>query len=45
MELNRGDDEDSENEEQALISNKPIECVCAARKIMTVKDRRVPATI
>jgi hypothetical protein len=45
MELNRGDDEDSENEEQALIASKPIDCVCAVRKIITVKGRRVPATV
>jgi hypothetical protein len=45
MELNRGDDEDSDNEEQALISSRPIDCVCAVRKIITVKDRKVPATI
>lgn len=45
MELNRGDDEDSENEEQALIANKPIDCVCAVRNIITVKGRRVPATV
>ena len=45
MELNRGDDEDSDNEEQALISSRPIDCVCAVRKIITVKERKVPATI
>jgi hypothetical protein len=36
MELNRGDDEDSDNEEQAIISNKPIDCVCAVRRIISV---------
>ena len=45
MELNKGDDEDSDNEEQALISNKPIDCVCAVRRIVNVKERRVPVTI
>lgn len=45
MELNRGDEEDSDNEEQALIATRRIDCVCAVRQIITVKDRRVPATI
>ena len=45
MELNKGDEEDSENEEKALISHKPIDCVAYIRRIIDVKDQKVPATI
>ena len=45
MELNKGDDEDSENEEKALIQNKHIETVTYTRRMVEMKDRYLPATL
>lgn len=38
MELNKGDAEDSENEEKALIKNKQIDTIAYVRRIHEVKN-------
>ena len=45
MDLNKGDEEDSETEEKAMISKKPIVTVTSVRRIMNVSGRMQPATI
>ena len=45
MSMNKGDDEDSDHEEKVLISNKKIENVAFVRRILTVKNKPVPATV
>lgn len=45
MEFNKGDEEDSENEERAMISSRPIDCVAFARRIIKVGDKKVPVTV
>ena len=45
MELNKGDDEDSDFEEKAIINNKPIDTIAYLRRIIEVKNQKVPATI
>lgn len=45
MEFNKGDEEDSENEERAMITSRPIDCVAFARRVIKVGDKKVPVTI
>jgi len=45
MEINKGDDEDSDNEEKAIIKNKPIDTIAFVRRILEIKNQKVPVTI
>lgn len=45
MDLNKGDAEDSDHEEKALIKNKPIVAISFVRRILEVKNQKVPVTI
>ena len=45
MDLNRGDDEDSDFEEKAIIRTKPITTIAYLRRVIEVKNQKVPATI
>lgn len=45
MDLNKGDDEDSDYEERAKIDNKKIDTIAYVRRIIEVKNQKVPATI
>ena len=45
MELNKGDEEDSDYEERAKIDNRKIDNIAYVRRIIEVKNQKVPATI
>mmetsp|Transcript_9387 Transcript_9387/g.12782 ORF Transcript_9387/g.12782 Transcript_9387/m.12782 type:complete len:187 (+) Transcript_9387:1488-2048(+) len=45
MELNKGDAEDSDFEEKAIIKVKSIDTIAYVRRILEVKNQKVPATI
>ena len=45
IELNKGDAEDSDHEEKAIIKNKPIDTIAHVRRIHEVKNQKVPVTI
>ena len=45
MVLNKGSEEDSENEEQAMISKIPIDVISFIRRIICVGGKNIPATI
>ena len=45
MDLNKGDDEDSDTEEKAMISVRPIEPVTHIRHILKVEGKHRPASI
>ena len=45
MHLNKGDDEDSDHEEQASIKKRKISVMAYSRRVMEVKNLKVPATI
>ena len=45
MAINRGSDEDSDNEEQAFISRKSIDTISYVRQVITVANRQVPVTV
>lgn len=45
IELNKGDDEDSDFEEVCKINNKPITTIAFLRRIIEVKNLKVPATL
>lgn len=45
MELSKGDAEDSDYEEEVLISMRKIECVIHMRKLLDVNGEKIPLTI
>ena len=45
MALNKGSDEDSDNEEQAMISRRQIDTISFVRKIIEVGGKQIPVTI
>ena len=45
MDLNKGDDEDSDTEEKAMISVKPIEPITHIRHVLNVEGKHKPVSI
>jgi hypothetical protein len=45
MEINKGDDEDSDNEEEVNISQRKIECIAFFRKLVDMQGEKLPLTI
>ena len=43
--FSKGDDEDSDHEEKVIIAKKPISSIAYKRRILDVKNKKVPATI
>lgn len=45
MELNKGEQEDSDYEEEVIISQKKIECIIHMRKLLDIQGDKIPLTI